>query len=303
MTEENLPVTKEYLAEQIKNYDEYRKLDRIGKADGICKLNIYGKVDPSQIILPENTVITEDGHSASITKIGSEPVIKMDGEVIEVNKVNKVNGKKGNVVLTSEDITFNEEKLYDVLSNLISRMNKVDFMPVGTIISTLSEVPPNDSWAICGYNTYLKKADYPELYNLIGLKYTPMGADPEGEYFYLPDLRGKFIEGTPVDYNLGDEIEAGIPNITGGLLCGSHSFNVGLGGYEGAIYNPNKKQGATRSGDSGSDWQGSFAFDASKGECSAKTGELKGEGAKHVYGKSSTVQPEAICVNYIIKIK
>ena len=42
-------VTKEYLQDNIKAYDEYRGLDKIGKANGIATLDAEGKVPASQI--------------------------------------------------------------------------------------------------------------------------------------------------------------------------------------------------------------------------------------------------------------
>ena len=126
-------------------------------------------------------------------------------------------------------------------------------------------------------------ASFPELYAVIG---TLEGCQSENEgMFKVPDLRGRFLEGA--DGNLGNRIEAGLPNIEGTVLGGNHTLNVGYGEYEGAFYNPELKYGMSTAGTVGSNWNGSLGIQASR--CSP------------IYGNSKTVQPPAVCVNYIIK--
>lgn len=86
-----------------------------------------------------------------------------------------------------------------------------------------SQLPNNDSvnWAFCNGQALLK-SDYPELYAIIGARFT---RDENGytddtlDYFKLPNLNGRFILGANtgsnpiVTHNLPTELYEGNPNI------------------------------------------------------------------------------------------
>ena len=165
-----------------------------------------------------------------------------------------------------------------VVSNFLNEAEKVESCPVGTILSGLYTTAP-DGFLLCN-GQEVAIADYFELYTVIG-SLAECQSENEG-MFKVPDLRGRFLEGA--NGNLGKRIEAGLPNITGNL----NSIMTDSGGsFSGAFYYNGKPR--TRG------WQGNdydeirhIGFDASRLPNS-------------IYGKSDTVQPPAVCVNYIIK--
>lgn len=93
-----------------------------------------------------------------------------------------------------------------------------------------------------------------------------------------PDLRGRFLEGVTTD--VGNFIEAGLPNITG-FIAGGWMWGNGVFRNYGYV---------NVSGDGNSHPNNdSCTFDASR--CSP------------IYGNSDTVQPPAYTVYYIIRLK
>lgn len=146
-----------------------------------------------------------------------------------------------------------------------SAESKPSGLPIGTIIAWASAKNPTDGiWLDCNGQSC---AGYAELVSILG-KST------------VPDYRNRFLEGSAAP---GTVLEAGLPNISG------HTW--------GPIYTPfatpsgpftyqveNWTSGVARYRDFASYW---IYFDASR--CSS------------VYGKSSTVQPPAVTVRWLIK--
>lgn len=149
-----------------------------------------------------------------------------------------------------------------------------DGNPIGTILSYIGSTAPT-GYLLCNGATY-DTTTYSELYELLGTN-------------VLPDLRGRFLQGA--NGNLGTNVEAGLPNITGVLGASESSVKS-----SGAFY-------AIAGGDcptSAYVTRATKYFDASKGETKTD-GTLKTDDELHVYGNSDTVQPPAYTVNYIIK--
>lgn len=105
----------------------------------------------------------------------------------------------------------------------------------------------------------------------------------------MPDLRARFIEGA--NGNLGADIAAGLPNIKG--TYGTQSYYTIV----------NAKGAFTMSGTNTHDVGSSSNNGGRKMEFLASNGEIKLDGTyqNDVYGKSDTVQPPALAVNFIIK--
>lgn len=108
--------------------------------------------------------------------------------------------------------------------------------------------------------------------------------------FKIPDLRGRFLEGATG--NLGNRIEAGLPNIIGYIAVGTADGQAAIFGCGGALANSGNYPGLfslkncpVSSGNTL--WPGGIYLNASK--------------SSTIYGNSTTVQPPAVCVNYIIK--
>ncbi len=106
----------------------------------------------------------------------------------------------------------------------------------------------------------------------------------------LPDLRGRFLEGSDIGNTV---IEAGLPNITAKLGNYSHE---GLFDGDGGLYT-----------------NGAFTVDWSSRSCgledynffiSAIVGlNFNASLSSPIYGNSTTVQPPAITVRYYIRAK
>lgn len=153
--------------------------------------------------------------------------------------------------------------------------------PVGTILSGLYTTAP-DGFLLCN-GQEVAIADYFELYTVIGSLECCQSGN-EG-MFKVPDLRGRFLEGA--NGNLGKRIEAGLPNIKGSFRTkgGNHGSCFGLEGFSGCMYGSGSAGGFTDS--NGSQASRYANFDASR--------------SSSIYGKSNTVQPPALTVNYVIK--
>ena len=104
----------------------------------------------------------------------------------------------------------------------------------------------------------------------------------------LPKITG-FTEGAITPFSLGDLVEAGLPNITGGLnSSGSVEWlTTNVYGFGAFTRTGGSSSNATGSA-SGSRGNQGFGFDASR--------------SSSIYGNSSTVQPQAIKVLYYIVI-
>lgn len=117
------------------------------------------------------------------------------------------------------------------------------------------------------------KATYPALFAAIGYNY-----GGSGDYFNLPNLIDKFIEGSST---AGITKAAGLPNIQG--YCGIPSSVSAIGAF--AISNNTAVQEDIRTG--GNTTHNCLVLNASKSSA--------------IYGNSSTVQPPALTMRYIIK--
>ena len=117
--------------------------------------------------------------------------------------------------------------------------------------------------------------------NLFGVISTLCGAGDGTTTFNLPDLRDRFLKGTGADVE-GTELEAGLPNITGHLI---HAVGAKVIAEDSYVTEWSNQWWATTGGSE----IGTFAYDMSATRSSA------------IYGKSSTVQPNAVTVQYLIK--
>ena len=160
---------------------------------------------------------------------------------------------------------------------------------VGEIRWFAMSTPP-EGWLVCN-GAAVSTSDYAALFAAIGKTFTPRltSTDPDVEnpeysdptVFLLPNLMGKVPWGT--SSQVGTEMEAGLPNITGRATYlqtdGSDQTNYpDLGCFFWSVYNHNWKTSAINEGPAKRD----LLFDASR--------------SNSIYGKSSTVQPPALCL-------
>lgn len=140
-------------------------------------------------------------------------------------------------------------------------------VPIGTIIAWASTKNPTDGiWLDCNGQSC---ARYSTLVSVLG-KNT------------VPDYRNRFLEGSTSPNQV---IEAGLPNITGYV---PHDWlSMGDGNPAGAFYRTDiLGRSTSRQGKKDGDWF-RYMFDASR--------------SSSIYGRSTTVQPPATTVRWLIR--
>ena len=149
--------------------------------------------------------------------------------------------------------------------------------PVGTVHAFAGVYAPN-GWLLCNGQA-VSRSQYSRLFSVISTRY---GGGDGYSTFNVPDMRDRFIEGAH-SYNVGTPLSAGIPNITGTTQTNDDTSAVG-GAFR--VERPfGTENHATLWYQVINEYQ--VSFDASRSSA--------------VYGRSSTVQPNALNMNFIIK--
>ncbi len=149
--------------------------------------------------------------------------------------------------------------------------------PVGTVAWFAMSSPPVGYLVANG--AAVGRATYPDLYATIGTTY----GEGDGETtFNLPDLIGRFAEGSETP---GKKIEAGLPNVTGGISVQGLTYGFD-GAATGALFYTDNgaKNGAAQNAINA---RADVCIDLSRGN--------------PIYGASNTVQPPALTLLPCIK--
>ena len=141
----------------------------------------------------------------------------------------------------------------------------------GAIVSAILDYAPN-GWLLCNGQS-ISKTKYKNLFEIIGYKF-----GGSNDNFNIPDYRGLLLQMVTGNQQIGTNIKAGLPNITG------HFGGVAGTSVTGA-FNIEKTDKSISSGSTGT--RQYLTFNASK--------------SNSIYGKSDTVQPPVSLVNYFIK--
>lgn len=160
------------------------------------------------------------------------------------------------------------------LNYLNQQLAKSGGVPAGTLIHFAGKFVP-DGYLIAN-GAGVPVADYPALYAAIGNTY-----GGNSTTFYLPNLSGRFLEGTTSTSSVGSYYSAGLPNITGSFT--SHG-NTGSMETTGAFTNGQK--GVHSNSGGASDGRHVY-MDANR--CSS------------LYGTTGAVQPAALATLALIK--
>lgn len=192
-------------------------------------------------------------------------------------------------------ITFNTSQVY---TRAYGSWEDADWYPwesipaIGTILPFAGANSIPAGYLVCD-GSAISRTTYAQLYDVIGTTY---GEGDGSSTFNVPDLKGRYIEGQN-NAVVGKIWEAGLPNITG-VLCSQMFSNKddiqgglkdNLDYWTGAL-NTHVWTGNTTGYNSysgGASYGGQARFDASKSNA--------------IYGASSTVQPPAVTMRYIIK--
>ena len=149
-------------------------------------------------------------------------------------------------------------------------------VPPGTIIHYAGRTVPS-GWLICN-GANVSRTDYAALFAAIGTIY---GTGNGVTTFGLPNLNGRFLEGTTYTSSVGTYHSAGLPNITGSFT--SHG-NTGSMVTTGPFTNGGPR---IHSNSGGAEDGRTVYMDASR--------------SSSFYGLSSTVQPPSMTVLFLIK--
>ena len=265
----------EAISEEVKNIQKMFASDigevYIEQAD-TDKIYLAGKsYDTSikvQTVNGEKTIPTLDGMDELETRVQ--------------NIEKKVSSSENEMSLIETEINEVNKNIADVNANVESVGEQVaQWVLVGEVKQYFGATIP-DKYLLCN-GQEIAQADYPELYAVIG-SLECCQSENEG-MFKVPDLQGRFLQGA--NGNLGTVKEAGLPNITGYLA----SDIIGLehpAGSGKAITIIHGERYDLQTGTSTNELV-SWQLDASRSNA--------------IYGKSDTVQPPAISVNYIIRAK
>ena len=166
--------------------------------------------------------------------------------------------------------------------NLANQLNQnpnfSNFLPVGVILPYAGDIPP-EGFLICN-GASISRQLYPNLFNVIGTKYG--SNDPS--FFNLPNLVDRVVQGASDKNKLGTYLSPALPNIKGTISSYMHYssdsnlfyISRGIGDNFGNL------------SPGGNPHDTAFTFNAS--------------GYNGIYKDDcQTVQPNALCLNYIIK--
>ena len=152
---------------------------------------------------------------------------------------------------------------------------------VGAVVAFAGSTSPA-GWLLCD-GSAVSRADYAALFSVIGTTY---GSGDGSTTFNLPNLVDKFVEGSATS---GTVKTAGLPNITGSWQARRYgSDSALLSTPSGAFTITNNGTQGYGTGQAGTDVARHLvSFDASL--------------SSSIYGNSTTVQPPAVTMRYIIK--
>ncbi len=148
-----------------------------------------------------------------------------------------------------------------------------------------------NGWLLCD-GQEVSRTDYADLFEIIG---TTFGSGNGTTTFNVPNYKGKFLQMINDNQSLGQEIEAGLPNITGSTtnaLSSTRWLYTDLEKFN------NTFKGALQPYNAWSVAEGPFSQSPNR----IGTGiRIDASRSSSIYGKSNTVQPPASLVNYFIK--
>ena len=136
-----------------------------------------------------------------------------------------------------------------------------------------------EGWLLCD-GSAVSRTDYAKLFSAIG---TTWGAGDGSTTFNLPNSIGRFAEGAATS---GSYHEAGLPNIDGTVVIGTHNDFQQSGAFE--LLNPGSYTGVYTS----------VTYNPKMIDCRLYFNANK---SNSIYGASTTVQPPSFTTRFIIK--
>lgn len=151
-------------------------------------------------------------------------------------------------------------------------------VPAGTLIPYIGTTVPTGYLLANGAE--VSRTKYADLFAAIGTKF---GVGDGATTFGLPNMNGRFIEGTTSMSEVGKYAEAGLPNITGSVTPG---YGV-VKSADGCFY-------------TSSMWNYYIAIEKNGRNANDKT-NMSASRSNSLYGAASTVQPSSMASLVLIK--
>lgn len=175
----------------------------------------------------------------------------------------------------------NDEKaqwLYNAHNDILEMLKSL--IPTGVVQAFAGATTPQ-GWLLCD-GSAVSRTTYANLFAVIGTTY---GSGNGSTTFNLPNLTDRFIQGNGT---VGTVKNAGLPNITGSFFARKSDYGDIIGDLQNAFTSNYESAsiGQLGGGSQGSSQQ-RIAFNASNSNA--------------IYGNSTTVQPPALTMRYIIK--
>lgn len=159
--------------------------------------------------------------------------------------------------------------------------------PAGTLIPYIGTTVPTGYLLANGAE--VSRTKYADLFAAIGTKF---GVGDGATTFGLPNMNGRFIEGTTSMSEVGKYVEAGLPNITGAAQLDTNETGKGLiffaEGAFGQYVSSAPNAYASYASEVTREIHGNFTLDAAR--------------SSSTYGASTVVQPPALMALALIKI-
>lgn len=164
---------------------------------------------------------------------------------------------------------------------LVSLLNQMSIVPTGSVLTFAGSSIPS-GFLLCN-GAAISRTTYAKLFAAIGTMY---GAGDGATTFNLPDMRDRFAEGAGT-YSVGADVKARLPDIVGSAqFLGVESCT----GTEAMKNNHSLKQT-------------SWPYGHVDNSRVNNLGVIEFEASNHnsIYAKHSTVQPNSLVFNYLIK--
>ena len=221
---------------------------------------------------------------------GEKTIPTLDGmdelETRVQNIEKKVSSSENEMSLIETEINKVNKNIADVNANVESVGEQVaQWVLIGEVKQYFGATVP-DKYLLCN-GQEIAQADYPELYAVIGS--LPVCQSDTNGMFKVPDLTDRVLQGA--NGNLGTVKEAGLPNITGALSIRQNFYSV-----------DEQEIGALSSRINVESDNGYGLFSV-EGNSHSNYINFNATNSNTIYGNSNTVQPPAVCVNYIIRAK
>lgn len=154
-------------------------------------------------------------------------------------------------------------------------------LPVGSVFAFAGQTAPAHCLVCDG--SAVSRTAYAALFAVIGEIY---GEGDGSTTFVLPDLRGRFVEGTPADGTTGTSVAAGLPDIKGRFSNRHGSAGGDILAYMSGAYAA----------------QGSVTAMSVSTTSSVSTSyvDFAASRSNSIYGNSDTVQPPALTMLFVI---